>query len=894
MLNIDIYEVLKSDAPILQFLKSEQVSQLKIEKFKNFRIELLKLLQHQFDTEENIYQLISLNTSIMDVFLKNIWDTFEIPNDCAALVAIGGYGRRELFPESDIDIMVVLKEGNNENVKQKIESFLTFLWDINLHIAQSVRTIDDCIEESKKDITVLTSLMEHHFLSGDKDLYAQVVNVVNSNKIWPSKKYFKEKRRELEDRHKKFGDTANNLEPNVKENPGGLRDIHTLRWLTNRHFKTKSFEQLAEIEFLSKSELKLLQEAYIILARIRFALHLFVKRGDDRLLFDYQYEVASLLGYKSENRNQRVEEFMQVFYRASNQLSTLSEIIIERLHSAIFPGLFKRKAKPINKRFQTRANLLEAIDLKLFKQYPSAILELFKLLQEHKNINGLSDQLQKLIIENLDIIDADFRNDKVNCDTFIGIISRKESNYRELKRMAQLGVLGKYWPSFDAVTGRMQFDLFHIYTVEEHTLRVFENACQFSQNVTEGKFSIYHDIFIQTPKALLLYLAALFHDIAKGRGGDHSELGEEEAKSFCLHHGLSSFDSNIVAWLVRNHLVMSVTAQQQDIDDPYIIKEFANNVGNLTRLNYLYLLTIADMRGTNPKLFNSWRSSLLAELYRRTSEYFRQDIESATNRDELVEQVKSSALQLVQKTNLEQDSCLEFWQELGDDYFIRHSDEEVVRHTQAILNHRGKSSVVVNIHQYSARGATEIFVYCNDRNYLFAHIIATLTKLRLSIVHARVITSNKGHALDTFLVLDANENAIDDEKQCELVKKELTQALEYPEEIVLNNIQILPRKIRELRVPIEIYFDISTVNNYTTLEIKAPDFPGFLASLSNAFVDCSIAIHNARISTLGERVHNLFHISNLEYQPLNTEHQEKLRTVILEYLQQPKQVALEV
>ena len=339
---------------------------------------------------------------------------------------------------------------------------------------------------------------------------------------------------------------------------------------------------------------------------------------------------------------------------------------------------------------------------------------------------------------------------------------------------------------------------------------------------------------------------------------------------------------------------MSVTAQQQDIDDPYIIKEFANNVGNLTRLNYLYLLTIADMRGTNPKLWNSWRSSLLAELYRRASEYLRQDVESATNRDELVKQVKSSALQLLQKTNLERDSCLEFWQELGDDYFIRHSDEEVVRHTEAILNHRDKSSVVVNIHQYSARGATEIFVYCNDRNYLFAHITSTLAKLRLSIVHARVITSNKGHALDTFLVLDANEKPIDDEKQCELVKKELTQALEHPEEIVPSNNQDLPRQIRELRVPIEIYFDISTVNNYTTMEIKAPDFPGLLASLGNAFVDCSIAIHNARISTLGERVHNLFQISNLEYKPLDKEHQEKLRAVILEYLQQPKQVALEV
>ncbi|MFK7816359.1 MAG: [protein-PII] uridylyltransferase [Gammaproteobacteria bacterium] len=894
MLNINIHEALEPDTPVLQFLQKENISQLDIEEFKNFRPILLNLLQQKFNTEQNIYQLISLNTGIMDALLRNIWNIFDIPIEAAALIAIGGYGRRELFPESDIDIMIVLNDAADKSVKQKIELFLTFLWDINLHIAQSVRTVNDCIEESKKDITVLTSLMEHHFLAGSKDLHTKVVNVVNNSKIWPSKKFFKEKKQELDDRHKKFGDTGNHLEPNVKENPGGLRDIHTLRWLTNRHFKTESFEQLAEIEFLSNSELTLLQEAYTVLARIRFALHLYVQRGDDRLLFDYQYDVASLLGYKNENRNQRVEEFMQVFYRTSNQLSTLSEIIIERLHSTIFPGLFKRKAKPINERFQIRANLLEASEADIFKTSPSAILELFKLLQEHENLTGLSDQLQKLIIESLDVINEDFRANKLNCDTFIAIINRIGTNYRELKRMAQLGVLGKYWPSFDAVTGRMQFDLFHIYTVEEHTLRVFENACEFSKNTNEKELATYHDIFIQTPKALLLYLAALFHDIAKGRGGDHSELGEEEARSFCLQHGLSPLDSNIVAWLVRNHLVMSVTAQQQDIDDPYVIKEFANNVGNLTKLNYLYLLTIADMRGTNPKLWNSWRSSLLAELYRRASEHLRQDVDSATNRDELVSQVKSSALELLQQTKLSEKNCLIFWNELGDDYFLRHSDEEIVRHTTAILNHRENSNVVVNIHQYSARGATEIFVYCNDRNYLFAHITSTLTRLRLSIVHARVITSNKGHALDTFLVLDANEKAINDKKQCELVKKELTYALEHPEEIKLSTNQTLPRQIRELRIPVEIYFDVSTVNNYTTMEIKAPDFPGFLAGLGNAFVDSGIAIHNARISRLGERVHNLFHISNLDYQPLDKAHQEKLRTVILGYIQQPKQVALEV
>jgi len=868
MIHIDIVQALGDDAPILNFLNKEFNNTADIKKNKHFRTELLKVLNQRFNSHADIYELISLNTCIIDEYLKTLWDMFEIPMSSAALIAIGGYGRRELFPESDIDIMIVLSDESDNTTNSKIESFLTFLWDINLHISQSVRTINDCAIESKNDVTVFTSLMEHFYLAGDKSLYAQVIETVNNKKIWPSKKYFKAKTTELDGRHQRFGDTANNLEPNLKENPGGLRDIHTLRWLTNRHFNTQSFEQLVEIEFLSKNELLSLREAYKVLAKIRFALHLYIKRSEDRLLFDYQYEVASLLGYENTNRNKRVEEFMQVFYRTSNQLSTLAEIIVNRLNSEVFPGLFKRRAKTIDSNFLVRASLLEAANKNIFTATPSSILQLFKILQTHNNVNGLSDSLQKLILENLDVIDEEFRNDKTNCELFISIISQIGSNYRELKRMAQLGVLGKYWPSFDAVTGRMQFDLFHIYTVEEHTLKVFENACTFSQHVTSGEFATYHDIFTQTPKALILYLAALFHDIAKGRGGDHSELGEDEAKSFCLHHGLR--------------------------DDPYVIKEIANNVGNLSRLNYLYLLTIADMRGTNPKLWNSWRSSLLAELYQRTSDYLRQDIETPSNREELVTQVKSSALHILEKQNLDRQSCLAFWQELSDDYFVRHSDEEVARHTEAIIKHREKNSVVVKLHQLSARGATEIFVYCNDRNYLFAHIITTLTKLRLSIVHARVITSNKGHALDTFLVLDANGKAINDEKQCEIVETELKHALEHPEEEIAIVAQGLPRQIRELRVPIEIYFGISTVNNYTTLEIKAPDYPGLLASLANAFVDCSIAIHNARISSLGERAHNLFHISNLNYLALEKEHQEQLKNVILEYLQQPKQAALAV
>ena len=894
MLDLNIFEELTVDAPVLQFLNNDKASVLDMPKFKNFRGELLDLLKDRFNNDSDIYYLISLNTCIIDALLKNIWNSFDIPKNSAAFIAIGGYGRRELFPESDIDIMIMLEENTDIAITSKVEAFLTFLWDINLPIAQSVRTAKECVIEAKNDITVMTSLMEHYFLAGNKSLYQQLLKITQNNKIWPSKKYFKEKSLELASRHSKFGDTANNLEPNVKENPGGLRDTHTLRWLTNRHFKTNSFEELVKINFLTQKELERFIKIYTIIAKVRFALHLYTGRGEDRLLFDFQYGVATLLGYQEENRNQRVEAFMQSFYRASNQLATLSQIIIKRLQSQIFPALFKRRAKKINDRFQSRGGLLEATHADVFSRHPSAILELFNLLQTEKNLIGPSDALIQQILQNIEVIDQSFRDDPKNREWFMNILNNAKLDTREIRRMAQLGILGKYWPSFDAVTGRMQFDLFHVYTVEEHTLSVLRNAYAFSDPKAEGEFATYHDIFIQTPKAIVLYLAALFHDIAKGRGGDHSELGEKEARDFCLQHGLGTFDSNLVAWLVRNHLVMSVTAQNRDISDPEVINEFAERVGNLTHLNYLYLLTIADIRGTNPKLWNSWRSSLLAELYESVARVFRRGLDSPIRRDEIISEVKDSALQRLQALGRKENECLDFWAELDDEYFLRHSDEEVMRHTQAVLNNQNNKQIVVNIHQYSARGATEIFVYCDDRTHLFAHITFALVKLGLSIAHARIITSKKGHALDTFLVLDSNGKPIDDQKQCEIVEEKLTQALLHPEQIDSNFSQGLSRRIRELQVPIEIYFDELNDNIHTSLEIKSPDFSGLLACVGNAFIECNVAVHNARISKLGERVYNIFKISTLNDEPLSDEQKTNLAETIRRYLEQPKQIALAV
>ena len=868
-----------------QFADVQAHKPLTISQYKEFSRETAEILRERFSAQANIYELIALNTFIMDELLKNIWQQGQVPDHAAALVAVGGYGRREMFPGSDIDIMIVLDEASDPPTELKIKAFLTLLWDIKLPVAQSVRTVKECISEAKNDITVMTSLMEHSYLAGNRELYDRLAMTIDKNKIWPSKKYFKEKSEELISRHHKYGDTANHLEPNVKENPGSLRDLHTLQWLTNRHFKTGCFEELVRESFLTNNEVSSLRDAYTTLARIRFALHLHTGRGEDRLLFDYQYDVASLLGFENIQRNHRVEAFMQLFYRTTNRVSTLAEIIVQRLQSCIFPSLLRRRAKPLNACFQVRGTQLEARHPGIFVQTPSAILEVFSLLQEHSHLAGPSDGLTRLLLDHLDLIDEAFRNNDRNRERFVSILNHPGTNSREIRRMAQLGVLGKYWPCFDLVTGRMQFDLYHIYTVEEHTLRVFENACQFSIPASGNELTAYHDVFTQTPKALILYLAALFHDIAKGRNGDHSELGAEDARDFCLNHNLSSFDANLVSWLVKNHLVMSMTAQHQDINDPMVLKKFAENVGNLTRLHYLYLLTIADIQGTNPKLWDSWRSTLLANLYENTSRYLHHGLDSPVEPKELIQEVKESALQTLGKLGFDTNRCLAFWKELEEDYFLRHSDDEVVRQASAIFSRPTKEEVVVSIHQYSARGATEIFIYCNDRNYLFAHITSTLSRLGLTVVHARIITSKKGHALDTFLVLSEAGEPISDTSQCTIVAERLAETLRDPHRITLSSSKKLPRKIRELRVPVRTQFEDSPTHSYTTMELKAPDFPGLLVSLGSAFVDCNISIHNARISKLGERVHNIFQLSTLDNQPLNSQQQQGLEQAISQSLQ---------
>jgi len=575
-----------------------------------------------------VAELVHRRAQIIDDLLRNIWrQTMPGDNHDIALVAVGGYGRGELHPGSDIDLQILVRPEGRDALRAPIEKFVIYLWDVGLEMGHSVRTVAECAEEAAKDITVVTNLMECRWLAGSTALFEAMRTAVGPDHIWPSPRFFQAKLLEQVSRHHKYHDTAYNLEPNIKEGPGGLRDIQIIAWVAKRHFGAKALDELVQHHFLTTAEYDALAEGQDFLWRIRFVLHSLTGRREDSLLFDYQRTLAEQFGYRDGGPSLAVEQFMKRYYRTVMELSRLNEMLLQLFEEAILyvsdPGV----PTVINKRFQSRKGFIEVRDEGVFRRYPFAMLEMFLLLQQHPDLKGVRATTIRLLRNHTHLIDDKFRNDLRHRSLFMEILRQPQGVTEQLKRMNRYGVLAAYLPAFGHIVGMMQYDLFHVYTVDEHTLTVVRNLRRFSHTEFAREFPLCSEIMQNhIPKPEILTLAALFHDIAKGRGGDHSELGEQESLDFCLHHGMSLYDARLVAWLVRNHLIMSMTSQRKDISDPEIITEFAMTVRSPQHLNYLYLLTVADIRGTNPDLWNSWKDTLLLELYTATMRVLRRGL----------------------------------------------------------------------------------------------------------------------------------------------------------------------------------------------------------------------------------------------------------------------------
>ena len=848
-------------------------------------------LKDAFRDGTPVAELVHRRAEIIDDLLRNVWRQ-TMPGDSAdfALVAVGGFGRGELHPGSDIDLQILVTPECRDAMCAPIEKFITYLWDIGLEMGHSVRTVAECAEEAGKDITVVTNLMECRLLAGSTELFEAMRNAVSPENIWPSRRFFQAKLLEQVSRHHKYHDTAYNLEPNIKEGPGGLRDIQVIAWVAKRHFGAKALNELVEHHFLTAAEYEALAEGQDFLWRVRFALHSLTGRREDRLLFDYQRTLADQFGYSDNGPSLAVEQFMKRYYRTVMELSRLNEMLLQLFEEAILyvsdPGV----PVVINKRFQNRKGFIEVRNEGVFRRYPFAMLEMFLLLQQHPELKGVRATTIRLLRNHTHLIDESFRQDLRHRSLFMEILRQARGVTEQLRRMNRYGVLANYLPAFGHIVGLMQYDLFHVYTVDEHTLTVVRNLRRFSHPEFAKEFALCSEIMQNhIPKQEILTLAAIFHDIAKGRGGDHSELGEQESLDFCLHHGMSQYDARLVAWLVRNHLIMSMTSQRKDISDPEVITDFAMTVRGPQRLNYLYLLTVADIRGTNPGLWNSWKDTLLLELYTATMRVLRRGLENPIDQAERIDETRNEARQLLSAGKVDPAVIDRLWLEFDDDYFLRYSADEIAWHTQGMLNMEGGKLPMIMIRHQGKRGGTEIFIHTTTDDRLFARTTQVLDQLGLNIVDARIIAAKNGLTLDTYTVLEDTGQPISNAHRELDIYNKLQQCLaDLDRDFKVTRRQ--PRLFKHFAIQTEIDFSTDEANDRTIVEVLTVDRPGLLSRVGQALVECGVRLHNAKITTFGARVEDTFFVTDKDNKPLTSEGQLAcLRQSIIDSLDTPGQ-----
>ena len=842
----------------------------------------------RFIEGEDIRTLVYERALFVDCVLHYAWYQFEWPEGIS-LEAVGGYGRGELHPGSDIDLLILHQPKVLESCKDKIEKFLTLLWDIGLEIGSSVRTIKQTIEIARTDITVATNIMESRTLVGDQSLRHELLEQSTPDKIWSIEEFFRAKHQEQSDRHKKYNDTEYNLEPNIKNAPGGLRDIQTINWVTKRYFGVRTIKQLEGKGFFTDEEFSLLNYGEEYLWRVRYALHMIAKRPEERLLFDYQREVAKFFGYADGKEGLAVEQFMHKYYRTVLALRELNDVVLQFLSEAILQKGKTKSVVSINERFQLRDNHIEATHTYVFEENPSALLEMFVLMAQNPLIEGVRASTIRWIRESRYLIDDNFRSNPKNTQLFIKLLQQPAGLVEQLKRMSRYGILGLYLPEFGQVTGQMQHDLFHIYTVDAHTLKVVQNMCNFLLPSAKEDFPVAATIMNRLPKLELLYIAGLYHDIGKGRGGDHSTLGAVDAEEFCVRHGISPRETRLICWLVEKHLLMSQVSQKQDISDPEVIHNFALTVGDQLHLDYLYCLTVADINGTNKELWNTWRASLLRNLYLDTRRALRRGLENNVDKQDLIDETQQAAIRKLARKGLSKEQVLALWGDMGDDYFLRENFVDIAWHTEAIAA-RTDDKPLVLIKKTTSKelaGATQIFVYTKNQKNVFVAAATALSNSNLSIQDAKIYSSKSGYTIDTFFVLNENSQPLGNNPT--LLKK-IQQALIDELSLVDDNYRDVigrrtPRRLKYFASPTRTTLNTDTIRNCSVLEVISPDRPGLLACIGRIFMDFDIQLLNARIATLGERVEDMFFIATSEGKPLSDpELCEKLQQQIREQL----------
>ncbi|HRE15587.1 MAG TPA: [protein-PII] uridylyltransferase [Rhodocyclaceae bacterium] len=799
-------------------------------------------------------RLLQWRCAQVDDVLRRLWSDLDFP-PALSLVAVGGYGRGELFPASDIDLLILLPEQADSLLTARLEQLVCLLWDIGLEIGHSVRTVDECLKEALNDITVLTALVESRHLCGSEKLFQTLLQQLEDE--FDPLSFYQAKRLEQQERYLRFNETPYSLEPNCKESPGGLRDLHVIFWIARAAGYGTSWKDLARHGLITHDEAERFTAAEDLLDHIRIRLHFTTGRREDRLLFDYQNALAEQFGFTGNEGKRASEQLMQVYYRTAKTVTLLNTILLQNIGHAI-----GREEDPrpeiIDDHFQTVGELLDVRDENLFNKHPECILDTFLVMQERKDLTGMTARTLRALWRAGNLIDDAFCANPENRALFLKLLQSPRGIVHEFRRMNQLDILGAYLPNFGRIVGQMQHDLFHVYTVDQHILQVMRNVRRFTMEEFAHEYPLCSRLISDFERHWLLYVAALFHDIAKGRGGDHSEKGMVDAREFCQDHGLSDEDSALVEWLVGNHLLMSQVAQKEDTSDPDVIAAFAAKVADERHLTALYLLTHADIRGTSPKVWNQWKGKLLADLYQATMHLLTHG--EPPGRHGVITERQEEAMRLLRYFALSDTVHERLWKQLDTVYFLRHTAEEIAWHTRSLHYRITNNQPVVRARPSPDGEGLQVMVYTPDEPDLFTRTVAFFTRAGYNIVDAKIHTTKHGYALDSFVLLDVEER--DSEREMiAYIEHELADCLAHHQQPEAPRGGRLSRQVKHF--PIKPHIDIKPDERGTNyiLSLVAADRPGLLYNVATILARHGIGLQTAKIATLGERAEDVFLIT---------------------------------
>ena len=800
-------------------------------------------------------------SELLDEVLNEIWTTLTLPAEIA-LVAVGGYGAEKMFPYSDVDLLILCDDQTTSTTQGSIETLIGLLWDIGLDLGHSVRTTQECLDTAKNDITVQTALLEARLITGNEKIFREFQQKFRA-RLDPAS-FLTAKRLEQAARYAKYNETAFSLEPNCKESPGGLRDIQVIRWVTlaaGLGGLGSDWQALVQAKLIDSLEALQLEQVETRLIELRIELHLLVGRREERLLFDHQEQLARAFKIEAQGNRRASEILMQRYYRNAKRVTQLNVLLLSSIAEWLQPDQHP-PALLIDENFQTLRSLLDIRDEAVFQNSPITILECFRLLMARGDLKGLTPRTQRAMWRARGRIDEAFRDKPEHRALFLDLFKQKHL-IRVLRQMNQYGILGRYLPAFGRIVGQMQHDLFHVYTVDQHILQVMRNLRRFAMLEFAHEYPFCSALMTGFERPWVLYLAALFHDIAKGRGGDHSKLGMDDAREFCQGHDISQDDTELIVFLVEQHLLMSSVAQKQDLSDPDVIAAFCAATGTSRRLTALYLLTVADIRGTSPKVWNAWKGKLLEDLYRISMRALQGE---APVHMLGVPERQEDALRLLRHMGLRPDTERQFWDQLDTGYFMRHDAEEIAWHTKNLyfrMDEGANAAPVVRARVNAHGDGIQVMIYTPDQEQLFTRLCGVFAQLGYTIVDAKIHTARNGYALDSFVLLHPSDNGDDPSYRdlTALLEHELVRQLSSGAPLRTPPKGRLSRQVKHFPIAPQVHIRADEKGSHFLMSISASDRAGLLYAVARVLAEHHVRLHTARITTLGERVEDIFLIS---------------------------------